>query len=79
MRFAQFPVEVYHGRAKVLAYFHKDSEGIWYDKSGKPASQPLVNFAGEYYLAAHSCGTCCRYYTLDSLRTGISIKQVADV
>ncbi len=76
MRFVQFPVEVYHGRAKVLAEFHKDSEGNWYDESGKPASPPLVNFAGEYYLAAHSCGTCCRYYTLDSLRTGISIKQV---
>ncbi len=76
VRFEQFPVEVYHGRAKIPGEFHKDSQGDWNDEMGKPASRPRVNFAGEYYLAAHSCGTCCRYYTLDSLRTGAGINQV---
>jgi hypothetical protein len=36
-----------------------------------------VNFAGEYYLAGHSCGTCCRYYTLNNLRTGAKVREVS--
>ena len=35
-----------------------------------------MNFAGEYYLAAHSCGTCCRYYTLNNLRTDGDVTKV---
>src|ERR1700733_8556543 len=68
--FNKYPVEVYRGHVKIPPEFHKDSEGLWQDESGKPASQPQVNFAGEYYLAVHSCGTCCRYYSLNNLRTG---------
>jgi hypothetical protein len=74
--FGQFRVDVYPGRIKIPPGFHKDGDGLWVDESGKPASAPHVNFAGEYYLAAHSCGTCCRYYTLDDLRTGGSVDQV---
>jgi hypothetical protein len=35
-----------------------------------------VNFAGEYYLSGHSCGTCCRYYTLNNLRTGREVDAI---
>lgn len=76
-QFNQFPVDVYRGHIKVPQEFHKDRDGLWVDKSGKPASAPRVNFAGEYYLAAHSCGTCCRYYTLNNLRTGGEISRVS--
>lgn len=37
----------------------------------------MVNFAGEYYLVAHSCGTGCRYYTLSNLRTGGEVDEVS--
>jgi hypothetical protein len=76
-QFNQFPVDVYHGHNKIPREFHKDKDGLWLDESGKPASAPRVNFAGEYYLAAHSCGTCCRYYTLSNLRTGGEISQIS--
>ena len=75
-QFNQFPVDVYRGHIKILREFHKDRDGLWVDESDKPASAPRVNFAGEYYLAAHSCGTCCRYYTLNNLRTGGENSQV---
>jgi|SRR5579859_1447640 len=75
-QFNQFPVDVYHGHLKIPREFHKDRDGLWVDESGKPTFAPRVNFAGEYYLAVHSCGTCCRYYTLDNLRTGGEIGRV---
>jgi hypothetical protein len=76
IRFDQYPAQLYRGRRVVPREFHKNPDGSWQDESGKPASQPAINFAGEYYLAAHSCGTCCRYYTLDNLRQGGAVKQV---
>jgi hypothetical protein len=77
IRFNQFPVETYRGHIKIPREFHKVQDGLWEDEAGKPAVQPRVNFAGEYFLAAHSCGTCCRYYTLSDLRTGSEVDQVS--
>ncbi len=77
IRFDQFPVQVYRGHLKTPREFHRTEDGYWLDESGKPASPPRVNFAGEYYLAVHSCGTCCRYYTLNSLRTGDESNEVS--
>jgi len=76
-QFDQFRVDLYHGHLKIPPQFHKESDGLWVDESGKPASAPHVNFAGEYFLAAHSCGTCCRYYTLNDLRTGADTGQIS--
>ena len=77
IRFDQYSVDIYREHAKIPREFHKDADGQWQDASGKPAFQPRVNFAGEYFLAVHSCGTCCRYYTLHNLRTGGSIREVS--
>ncbi len=76
-QFNQFPVGVYHGHNKIPREFRRDTDGLWIDDSGKPAITPRVNFAGEYFLAAHSCGTCCRSYTLSNLRTGGEIRRVS--
>jgi hypothetical protein len=75
-QFSQYQADVYRGHTKSPREFHKAKDGLWWDEAGKPAFAPRVNFAGEYYLAAHSCGTCCRYYTLINLRTGAEINQV---
>jgi hypothetical protein len=75
-QFSQFPIDVYLGHLKIPREFHKDRDGSWVDESGKGFFAPRVNFAGEYYLTAHSCGTCCRYYTLSNLRTGAEIDQI---
>ena len=77
IHFDQFHVKVFDGHIKMPHEFHKSPDGLWLDDAGKPASKPRVNFAGEYFLAAHSCGTCCRYYTLDSLRTGNEIDSIS--
>lgn len=76
IHFNQYPTEVYRGHIRIPREFHRDPDGLWVDDSGKPAFQPHVNFAGEYFLAVHSCGTCCRYYTLNNLRTGVEVKEV---
>jgi hypothetical protein len=68
--FERFPSKVYEGPVKTPKGLHEDSDGTWRDELDKWVSEPTVNFAGEYYLTAHSCGTCCRYYSLNSLRTG---------
>jgi len=77
LEFDQFRVKLYRGHFKIPQEFHKDRDGLWVDGAGKPSSAPSVNFAGEYFLTAHSCGTCCRYYTLNDLRTGSEIGQVS--
>lgn len=75
-QFGQFPVRIYEGPIKTSKDLHKDSDGVWRDALNKLVEPPGVNFAGEYYLAAHSCGTECRYYQLTNLRTGSEIGQV---
>jgi hypothetical protein len=76
-QFGQFSIRVYEGPIKIPESLHKGSDGEWLDELDKWVSPPRVNFAGEYYLAAHSCGAGCRYYRLTNLRTGSEIKQIS--
>lgn len=76
-RFEQYSVTTYRGELKNPQDLHRDSEGVWRDEQNKMVSPPVVNFAGEYYLASHSCGTGCRYYTLNNLRTGREVSQIS--
>jgi hypothetical protein len=77
LQFEQFPADFYRGKLKIPRGVYKDSEGQWRDEGHKLVAPLMVNFAGEYYLAAHSCGTGCRYYTLNNLRTGRDVSQVS--
>jgi hypothetical protein len=74
--FEQFPVPVYQGLIRIPTGLHKDKEGAWRDALEKWVAPPEVTFAGEYYLAGHSCGADCRYYQLFDLRTGMEIQGV---
>lgn len=75
--FEQFHVTTYKGPLKIPGDVHKTSVGVWRDDVGKLVEDPRVNFAGEYDLAAHSCGTCCRYYTLNDLASGRKYKDIS--
>jgi hypothetical protein len=75
--FRQFPAEVYRGPLKIPRSVHQDSDGAWRDELNKWVAEPEVNFAGEYYLAGHSCGTCCRYYSLHNLHTGDALESIS--
>jgi hypothetical protein len=75
--FEKFHVQPYHGPLKTPMGVHKDADGAWRDELDKWVADPEVNFAGEYYLAAHSCGTECRYYTLNNLRSGRENKSIS--
>src|SRR6185437_16974081 len=75
--FEQFYVPLYRGPLKIPEDVHKDAEGVWRDSSEKGVADLEVNFAGEYYLSAHSCGTSCRYYTLNDLRSGREFSDVS--
>jgi hypothetical protein len=76
--FKQFPAEVYQGKHHVPHYLRKDPDGGWIEAdTGKPAAAPAVTFAGEYDLAAYTCGTCCRFYKMTSMRTGREVNKVS--
>src|ERR1700753_590162 len=75
--FDQFRVPLYQGPLKPPGDVHKSPDGSWRDDENKSVEGPEVNFAGEYYLAAHSCGTNCRYYELISLRSGRDFKGIS--
>jgi hypothetical protein len=76
LQFEKYPVQVYQGRLKIPKGIYKDAQGAWRDSLDKWCGEPAVNFAGEYWLDGHSCGTYCRYYTLSNLRTGAIIAAI---
>jgi hypothetical protein len=57
---------------EVLAYFNV-ADGEWRDNLDRVVAPPEVNFAGRYFIAVHSCGTGCRYYTLTDLSSGLGL------
>jgi hypothetical protein len=75
-QFEQFPVSVYAGRIHIPHGLHRIGDGEWIGSNGKAATPRRVTFAGEFYLAAISCGTDCRYYQLTDLRTGTDIPGI---
>jgi len=75
-QFEQFPVKVYQGPIHLPEGLHKDKDGAWRDALEKSVAPPEVTFAGEYYLAGHSCGAGCRYYQLVNLRTGANVPGI---
>lgn len=69
-RFEDYEVTVYSGmvvRPKWIRHVRGDE---WRDDLGKLVEPPKVNFAGKYFVAVHSCGTGCRYYTMTDLSSG---------
>ncbi|MFZ1085202.1 MAG: hypothetical protein WAN35_09580 [Terracidiphilus sp.] len=75
-QFEQFPVNVYQGPIKIPQGLQKGDDGIWRDDLGKWVADLEVTYAGEYYLAGHSCGALCRYYQLVNLRTGVDMPEI---
>ncbi len=75
-QFDQYPVKVYEGPIKPPRYLRKDKGHGWVDiETGRDVRKPRLNFAGEYYLTAYTCGTCCRYYKMTNLRSGQEVRQ----
>jgi len=69
-RFDDHRVVVYRGKVHRPKWIRRTAGGEWRDKLGKLVDPPRVNFAGRYYVAKHSCGTGCAYYTMTDLSTG---------
>jgi hypothetical protein len=68
-RFEDFRVPLYDGTVHPPQWI-QPMERWWADELGKRVEAPVINFAGRYFIAAHSCGTGCRYYTMTDLSTG---------
>jgi len=50
----------------------------WRDKLGKLVEPPRINFAGKYFVAVHSGGTGCSYYTTTDLSSGQELDLLKD-
>ena len=61
---------VYAGKVHKPKWIRRVSGSEWRDDLGKLVAPPEINFAGKYFVAVHSCGTECRYYTLTDLSSG---------
>jgi len=76
-RFEDYPMPIYSGKINQPRWIrHVDGERR--DNLGKLADPPEVNFAGKYFIAVHSCGTGCRYYTLTDLSSGLGLDLLRD-
>ena len=73
LRFEDYNVKLYTGRIRRPKWIHRDANGEWRDELDKFVDAPIINFAGKYFVALHSCGTYCRYYTMTDLSTGREI------
>ena len=76
-RFEDHPTPVYSGKIHQPRWM-RHVDGEWRDNLGKLADPPEVNFAGKYFIAVHSCGTGCRYYTLTDLSSGLGLDLLRD-
>lgn len=68
--FEDYKVSVYTGKIHLPEWINYVGGNEWRDQLGKLVEPPNVNFAGKFFIATHSCGTGCRYYTLTDLSTG---------
>ncbi len=75
-RFGDYPVSKYQGPIRPPDWIDLRDGDVARDDLGKIVGQPSVNFAGKYFVALHSCGTSCRYYTLTDLSTGRDLKAL---
>lgn len=70
-KFTDYPIETHSDQIDTQMPTYDDrSNREGRDEMGKFAGAPRVNFAGRYYVAVHSCGAGCRYFSLSDLRNG---------
>lgn len=67
--FSKYRADVYRGKFQIPSFVIKDG-AVWRDNHGKLIGQPAVNAGGRFYVARHSCGAECRYFTLSDLSSG---------
>lgn len=68
-KFSNYRADVYRGPIQIPSFARNDG-GLWRDNYGKLIGQPDVNAGGRFYIARHSCGAECRYFTLSDLLSG---------
>jgi len=69
-RFEDYEVAIYRGRIHTPKWIRRVEDDEWRDETSKLSDPPEINCAGKYFVAAHSCGTGCRYYTMTDLSSG---------
>jgi len=82
--FDDYKVAVYTGAMHWPKWIRRVGDDEWRDELDKLVEPPVVNFAGRYFVAVHSCGTGCRYYTMTDLSSGRELRllknfRVADL
>ena len=77
-RFEDYEVSVYTGSIHRPKWIRHVGGDEWRDNLGKLVDPPEVNFAGKYFVVVHSCGTGCRYYTMNDLSSGRALDLLKD-
>jgi len=77
-RFEDYQLPVYKGAFFGPKWIRHITGNEWRDNLGKLVEPPGVNFAGKYFVSAHSCGTGCRYYTMTDLSSGLELNVLKD-
>jgi len=75
-RFEDYKVPLYRGAIKMPKWIHRIDDDEWRDELDKLVEPPEINFAGSYFIAVHSCGTECRFYTLTNLSSGRDLEEL---
>ena len=77
-RFESYEVAIYKGAIHRPRWIRLVADNEWRDEAGKLVEPPEINFAGKYFVALHSCGTGCRYYTMTDLSSGRELNLLKD-
>jgi hypothetical protein len=77
-RFEDYPARTYTGTIHRPKWIRHVTGTEWRDNLNKLVSPPEVNFAGQYFVSVHSCGTFCRYYTMTDLSSGRELDLLKD-
>lgn len=77
-RFEDYEVAIHKGAIHRPKWIRPVSDDEWRDEVGKLVDPPEINFAGKYFVAVHSCGTGCRYFTMTDLSSGKELDLLKD-
>jgi hypothetical protein len=68
--FGKYSVSVYRGETHFPAWARHIEGSEWRNEQNKLISNPLINFAGRYYIAVNSLGAGAWYFSMTDLRSG---------
>ena len=76
---SNYSVDVYNGKLYIPISFEHKSDGFWYDENGKKIMDPVINFAGKYFISDPGCNGLCEVSRIYDMTSGKELSGLLDM